>query len=49
MFNKAMTNKGGKRKNGENSDLNVVDYERVRKEQIAKNEEYMSSLRLINK
>ena len=44
-----MNNKGGKRKIGENSDENVVDYDRVRKEWIAKNEQYMSSLGLENK
>ena len=48
MFNKAMKNEG-KCKIGKNSDENVVDYERVRNERIAKNKEYMSSLGLINK
>ena len=49
MFNTAMKIKGAKRKTGESCDENVGDYECVRKEQIAKNEQYMSSLGLINK
>jgi len=49
MFNKAMKNKGGKHKIGESNDENLVDYERVRKERIAKNEEYLSSLGFANK
>jgi len=49
MFNKAMKNNGGKRKIGENNDENIVDYERARKERIAKNQEYLSSLGLANK
>ena len=44
-----MKNKGGKCKFGKNNDENVVDYEHVRKERIAKNEEYMPSLGLENK
>jgi ketosteroid isomerase-like protein len=46
---KAMKNKGVKRKSGERSDENVADYERVRKERITRNEEYMSALGLGNK
>jgi ketosteroid isomerase-like protein len=49
MFNEAMKNKGWKRKIGESSDENDVDYEHVRKERIARNEEYISTLGLGNK
>ena len=50
MFDiKAMKNKGQKHKSGENNDENVLLYERVRKEQITKNEEYLSSLGFGNK
>ena len=44
-----MKNKGVKRKSGESSDENDSDYERVRKEQITRNEEYMSALGFGNK
>jgi len=45
-----MKNKGQKHKSVEsNIDENVLLYERVRKEKIAKNEEYMSSLGSGNK
>ena len=46
---KAMKNKGVKRKSGESSDENVADYERVRKKQITRNEEYLLTLGLGNK
>ena len=36
-------------KSDQKNDENVVEYEHVCKEQIARNEEYMSSLRLRNK
>ena len=38
-----------KHKSGQNNDENVVEYEHVRKEHIARNEEYLSSLGLGNK
>ena len=45
-----MKNKGHKHKNVEsNIDENALLYERVRKEQITKNEEYLSSLGFGNK
>ena len=44
-----MKNTRLKRKSGQNNDENVVEYEHIRKEQIARNEEYLSSLGLGNK
>ena len=38
-----------KRKSGQNNGENVVEYECVRKENITRNEEYLSSLGLGNK
>ena len=46
---KAMKNKGQKNKSDENNAENVLSYERACKEQMARNEEYMSSLGLGNK
>jgi hypothetical protein len=44
-----MKNKGSKHKSDTSNDGNVTEYERFRKEQITKNEEYLSSLGLENK
>ena len=44
-----MKNKVITRKSGQNNGENVVEYERVRKEHITRNEEYLSSLGLGNK
>ena len=41
--------KGLKCKNDLSSDENMIEYERVHKERITKNEEYFSSLGLVNK
>ena len=49
MFNKDKKNKRGGCKIGKKCDENVVDYEYICKERIAKNEEYLSSLGLANK
>ena len=44
-----MKDKVLKCKSGQNNGENVVEYEHVRKEQITRNEEYLSSLGLENK
>ena len=44
-----MKNKGLKRKSDPNKDENVTKYERVHKDHITRNEEYLSSLGLGNK